>query len=138
MSRSSKQAIIGMAVFAAVLTTIAVISSRANSTHGLRVDVLSARRAEPGDPIDVTVSVRDTKGALRSVRIDYGDGSVDTPQFGMGASCATPFTQKIDVTHAFEFIGVSTITARVTTGGCGAERETVEAVRTIEIKPLRR
>jgi hypothetical protein len=138
VSRSNKQTLVGMACFLLVMAGIAVIAARANAANGLRVDVLSARRAEPGQPIDVTVSIRDTKGTIRSIRVDYGDGSVDAPKVFSHPSCAGPLSQPMEFTHAFEFIGVSTIAARVTTGGCGAKSETVDAIRTIEIRPLRR
>ncbi|MEA3078052.1 MAG: hypothetical protein QOF60_2960 [Actinomycetota bacterium] len=137
MSRSSKQALVGMAGFLVVLFTIAFVSARANHTHGLRVDVLSARRAEPGDTIPVTISVRDTEGRVEAVRVDFGDGRVET-QAVPNAACATPLSQDVDLTHHFDFTGVSTVTARVTTGGCGAATETVEAIRTIEIRRVRR
>jgi hypothetical protein len=132
--------VVGLACFAIVLVAIAALSARANRVHGLRVDVLSARRAEPGHEIKVTVSVRDTKGALRAVEVDFGDGRVDTPDVGggQGEACAEPFTGSVDFVHAFDFAGVTTVTARVTTGGCGADPETVEAIRTIEVRPLRR
>jgi len=137
MSRSTKQALIGLGFFAVVLVGIAIVASSANSERGLRVDVLSARRAEPGDVMDVTVSIRDTRGALRSVRVDFGDGKVDRPALGP-QTCQTPLSTEVTTSHAFEFTGYSTITAEVVTGGCDGGTERVSAIRTVEIKPIRR
>lgn len=137
MSRSSKQALIGLGGFLAVLVVIVVLSTNASRTTGLRADVLSARRTEPGTVETYTVSVRDTKGQVRSVQIDFGDGRVeklDVPP----EPCRSPMSRTFDVEHAFDFTGYSTVVANVVTGGCGARTESAEAIRTVQIRQLRR
>ena len=137
MSRSSKQALIGLGALALVLIAIAVLASSGNTRQGLRADVLSARRTEPGTKETFTISVRDTKGRVQSVHVDFGDDRAeDLPV--PDRPCEEPLSADFDVEHAFDFTGFSTVVATVTTGGCGAERERVEAVRTIEVKDLRR
>ena len=137
MSRSSKQALIGLGAIAVVLITVAVIASFGNRAQGLRADILSARRTEPGTTETFTISVRDTAGLVQSVEVDFGDGRVeelDIPE----QSCRSPLSTSFDVDHAFDFTGFSSVTAEVVTGGCGAETERVEAIRTIEVKTVRR
>lgn len=137
MSRSSRQTLIGLAAFAAVLLVVAYLAAEGNQRTGLRADVLSARRAEPGEPVPVSVSVRDTKGQVTAVEVDFGDGRVERLDVS-GERCGQPLTRSFDLTHRFEFRGYSTIVARVETGGCGVATERVEALRTIQVKPVRR
>lgn len=137
MSRSSKQAIVGLGGFFAVLVVIVILSTNASRTTGLRADVLSARRTEPGIVETYTVSVRDTRGQVRSVVIDFGDGRVeklDVPS----QPCRSPLSRTFDVDHAFDFTGYSTVAAKVVTGGCGAPTESAEAIRTVQVRQLRR
>ena len=137
MKRSSKQALIGLSAIAAVLVGIAVLAANGNQAQGLRVDVLSARRTEPNQTEPFTISVRDTEGRVESVHIDFGDETqMDLPVGDQ--PCAKPLTAKFDVEHAFDFTGFSTVIAKVVTGGCGAQRESVEAIRTIEVRTVRR
>jgi hypothetical protein len=137
VSRSSKQAVVGLGALACFLFAIAVLASNANRMAGLRADVLSARRTEPGMVETFTVSVRDTHGRVRSVEVDFGDGHVEQLEVAE-APCREPMTRTFDVEHAFEFTGYSTVMATVVTGDCGASTERVEAIRTIQIRPVRR
>lgn len=137
MSRSSKQTIALLGSFVLVLSVIIVLSSRSNAEKGLRVQVLSGRRAEPGAVEPYSVTVNDTKGKVLSVRVDFGDGRVEEVDVG-DEECGAPLIREFAFDHAFEFIGGSTIEAVVETGGCGAKRERAEAIRTVEIRPLRR
>jgi hypothetical protein len=122
---------------AVVLFVIAILATNANHNHGLRVDVLSARRTEPGTVETFTVSVRDTAGKVQSVAVDFGDGPVDHVDFA-DEPCKAPMTRTFDLPHKFDFTGYSTVAATVVTGGCGAPTERVEAIRTIEVREVRR
>ena len=137
MSRSSKQAIVGMAVFAAVLTT-----DRGDLQPGQLDPRVAGRRALRPPGRTRRPDRRDRVGAGHQGRVALGADRLRRRlrrhARRRDRSCVAPLTQDVDATHAFEFIGVSTISARVITGGCGAGTETVEAIRTIEIKPLRR
>lgn len=137
MSRSSRQAIIGLGALAVVLFVIAMLAANANHNHGLRADVLSARRTEPGTVETYTVSVRDTAGKVRSVDVDFGDGPVEHLRV-TNEPCQEPMTRTFDVDHKFDFTGYSTVAATVVTGGCGAVAERVEAIRTIEVREVKR
>lgn len=137
MKRSSKQAIGLLTALALVLVAIVVISARSSRETGLRVQVLSGRRAEPGATEPYSVSVTDTKGRVLSVRVDFGDGRVEEVDVD-DEECGEPLVREFEFDHAFEFTGFTTIEAVVETGGCGAERERVEAIRTVEVKALRR
>ena len=136
MSRSSKQALIGLGSLAVVLIAVAVIASAGNRAQGLRADVLSARRTEPGRAETFTVSVRDTAGKVQSIEVDFGDGRVEELEVPDGP-CRSPLSSSFDVEHAFDFTGYSTVIASVVTGGCGASTERVEAIRTIQVKAVR-
>jgi hypothetical protein len=137
VKRSSRQALVGLGALAVILVVIAVLAAHGNGVVGLRVDVLSARRTEPGTIETFTISVRDTEGRVQSVHVDFGDGqATDVPVDPQG--CVKPLSTKFDVEHAFDFTGFSTVTARVATGGCGGKRESVEAIRTIEVRKVRR
>jgi hypothetical protein len=137
VSRSSRQALVLLGSFVVVLVVIVLLSSRANDDTGLRVQVVSGRRTEPGAVAPYSVTVNDTKGRITAVRFDFGDGRVeDLPV--EDEACGEPLVREFELEHAFEFQGFSTIAAVVETGGCGAEPERVEAIRTIEVKPLRR
>lgn len=137
MSRSSKQTIALLGAVVAVLSVIVVLSSRSNAETGLRVQVLSGRRAEPGAVEPYSVTVNDTKGKVLSVRLDFGDGRVEEVDVA-GEECGAPLVREFEFDHAFEFTGGTTLEAVVETGGCGAETERAEAIRTVEIKKLRR
>jgi hypothetical protein len=133
----TRQTLIGLGALAAILVVIAVLAANGNHAQGLRADVLSARRTEPGTTETFTVSVRDTAGRVQSIHVDFGDDVAhDLPI--PDAPCSKPLTRKFDTEHAFDFTGFSTVTAKVVTGGCGAETETVEAIRTIEVRAVRR
>src|SRR3954452_2994052 len=120
MKSSSKQALIGLGAIAIVLVGIAVLAAHGNGVVGLRVDILSARRTEPGTTETFTISVRDTQGRVQSVHVDFGDGqATDLPVEQQ--PCVKPLATKFDVDHAFGFTGFSSVTARVATGGCGAK-----------------
>ncbi|MDQ3107047.1 MAG: hypothetical protein M3Q68_04500, partial [Actinomycetota bacterium] len=91
----------------------------------------------PGTVEPFTVSVRDTKGRVTAVRVDFGDGRVeqlDIPD----QPCKEPMVQEFTIEHAFDFTGYSTVVAQVETGGCGAGSEQVEAIRTIQVRAVRR
>jgi len=137
VSRSSKQAIGLLGALLAVLIGIVVISSQASNDVGLRVQVVSGRRAEPGATEPYSVTINDTRGRVTSVRIDFGDGRVEDVPVD-DEECGEPLVREYEFEHAFEFQGFTTIEAVVETGGCGADPERVEAIRTIEVKELRR
>lgn len=137
MSRSTKQTIGLLTTFVVVLGAIVVLSSRSNRETGLRVQVLSGRRAEPSAVEPYSVTVLDTKGKVLSVRVDFGDGRIEDVDVS-DEQCGEPLVRAFEFDHAFEFTGFTTIEAAVETGGCGAETERAEAVRTIEVKALRR
>ena len=146
MSRSSsgvggaggtRQALIGLGAIALVLVGIAVTAAFGNRAQGLRADILSARRTEPGTSETFTISVRDTAGQVQSVEVDFGDGRVEELEIPE-QPCRSPLSRSFDVEHAFDFTGFSSVTAEVVTGGCGASTERVEAIRTIEVKTVRR
>lgn len=137
MSRSAKQTIGLLTALTLVLVAIVVISARSSRETGLRVQVLSGRRAEPGAVEPYSVSVTDTKGRVLSVRVDFGDGRVEEVDVDDEA-CGEPLVREFAFDHAFEFTGFTTIEAVVETGDCGAERERAEAIRTVEVKALRR
>lgn len=137
MTRGARQTLIGLGGFLVVLVVIVVLSSNANKTQGLRADVLSARRGEPGQAVVFTVSVRDTKGRVTGVEVDFGDGRVEQVDVDDEA-CGAPLSRAFDFTHQFDFTGYTTVVAKVRTGGCGSKSEQVEAVRTIQIKEVRR
>jgi hypothetical protein len=84
-----------------------------------------------------SVSVIDTKGRVMAVRVDFGDGRVEDLPVD-DEECGEPLVREFELEHAFEFQGFSTISAVVETGGCGADPERVEAIRTVEVKELRR
>jgi hypothetical protein len=137
VSRSSKQTIALLASFVVVLTVIVVISTRSNREVGLRVQVLSARRTEPGTTEKFSVTVLDTKGRVQRVKVDFGDGRVEEVPLE-GEKCGEPLTREFVLEHAFAFTGFSTVAATVETGGCGADPERAEAIRTVEVKKVRR
>ncbi len=137
ISRSSRQTIVGLGGILIVLLVIAGLASTANRNKGLRADVLSARRGEPGQPVPFTISVRDTKGRVTGVEVDFGDGRVETVELA-NERCGSPLNRNFEFTHSFDFTGYTTVAARVRTGGCGAKAENVEAIRTLQIKDVRR
>ncbi len=138
MSPAAKQAVAGLGAMALVLVVVAVLAIQGNSRRGLRADILSARRAVPGAEVAVTVSARDTRGVVTGVEVDFGDGSprgrVDRD---CGGATPGPTSETFDFTHRYDFRGVATITA-VVTSGCTDGDEQVEVIRTIEIKPVKR
>lgn len=137
MRSGTRQALVGLGALAVILFGIAALASTANTGKGLRVQVLSARRTEPATREPFTVSVNDTRGAVTSVRIDFGDGRVEQlrvdPQ-----PCRQPLVRQFTVEHSFDFTGFSTVSATVETDGCGAGPESVEAIRTVEVREVRR
>jgi hypothetical protein len=134
---ATRQALIGLGAIAVVLVVVAVLAASGNRAQGLRADILSARRTEPGTTETFTISVRDTAGKVRSVEVDFGDGRVEELDVG-DEPCTSPLSRGFDVDHAFDFTGYSSVTAVVVTGGCGAKTERVEAIRTIEVRTVRR
>ena len=140
MSRSVKQAIIGLGALTALLVGIVVLSSTGNDERGLRAQVLSTRRAEPGETVDISVNANDTFGAVKRIELDFGDGhDNEILERDPGVECRSDFarSETFDFSRTYTGQGVVTVKATITSGGCGAEEETVEAVRTITIKPLR-
>ena len=135
MSSALKQFGVVAAVVGVVLGGIAVIAMNGNRQSPLRVDVLSARRAEPGEQVAITISARSNKGCPSSVVVDFGDGSDRADRaVDRAAPCETPIAQSFDFPHVYSASGVFTVEATVTsTAG-----ETDTAVRTIKVKPLRR
>ena len=143
MSRSSKQAVVGLGAMALFLVVVVLISSRGAADRELRADVLSTRRAEPGETVDITVSTRDRFGIVTAVEVDFGDGTpvVVDKQVVTDADCRSEFARSdsFDFRHTYDGIeGPVTVRAKVTSGGCGASIERVTAIRTIVVKPLRR
>ena len=137
VSRSSRQAIALLGAVVAVLSVIVVLSSRSNAENGLRVQVLSGRRAEPAAVEPYSVTVNDTKGKVLALRVDFGDGRIEELDVG-AEECGAPLVREFALEHAFEFTGGTTIEAQVETGGCGAKTERATAIRTVEVKKLRR
>ncbi|MBW3556051.1 MAG: hypothetical protein KY454_03830 [Actinobacteria bacterium] len=139
MSPTTRQTVAALAAVAVVLVVIAVLAITGNSRRGLRADILSARRAEPGAEIAITVSARDTRGVVTGVEVDFGDGTAPAKLSRGGCSGAAPgpSAESFDFTHRYDFQGVATVTA-VVTSGCTDRRERVEVIRTIQIKPVRR
>ena len=136
-SKSTKQAVLGLGFFALVLFGIAFVASNANGDQGLRVVILAGRRAEPGTATPITVTVRDTKGAIQAVRVDFGDGHIEEPAVP-NEPCRAPLTQKFDFSHAYGFTGFTTVKATVVTGACDTRTETASALQTIEVKKIQR
>ena len=143
MSKSNKQAIIGLGAMALFLVVVVLISSQGAADRELRADVLSTRRAEPGETVDITISTRDRFGIVTSVEVDFGDGTpkASDKQVATAQDCRSEFARSdsFDFRHAYDgFTGPVTVRATVVSGGCGAPVERVTAVRTIDVKPLRR
>lgn len=140
MSRgSSRQTLVGLGGLAVVLVLIATVSMVSNRETGLRSQIVSPRRAEPGDEVAITVTASDNAGVVRRVAVDFGDGLIGhqdavaaCPPEGRGTSVSRRFD------HVYATEGVYTVEATVRSGGCGAETETDVALRTITVKPLRR
>lgn len=137
MSRSNKQTLVFLASLLVVLVVIVFLSSRSNAQTGLRVQVLSGRRAEPAVVEPYSVTVLDTKGKVLSVRVDFGDGRIEEVDVS-DEVCGQPLVREFEFEHAFEFRGGTTVEAQVETGGCGTKTERATAVRTVEVRPLRR
>ena len=143
MSRSSKQAVVGLGAMALFLVVVVLISTRGAADRELRADVLSTRRVEPGETVDITVSTRDRFGIVTSVEVDFGDGTpkASDKQVVTAAECRSEFARadSFDFRHTYDgFTGPVTVRATVVSGGCGAPVERVTAIRTIDVKPLRR
>ena len=133
MSSAFKQLLLVALVVGGVLTAIVVVAIRGANNSPLRVDVLSARRAEPGEALTVTVSARSAKGCPRSVEVDFGDGTDPVTRAVRTPDCETPIAQSFDFPKTFDTTGLYTVEATVrTTAG-----ELDTAVRTINVKPLR-
>ena len=136
-----RQAVIGLGFLTMVLVGITLLAYNGAKSRTLRADVLSTRRAEPGELVAVTVSARDNFGTVSRVLVDFGDGhSADPVNVEPGANCRSEFarTESFDFEHAYERRGVFTVRSRVRTEGCGAAPEERTAIRTIDVKPLRR
>lgn len=135
-------AVIGVAVL--MLGAIVAIALVSNARRGgLRADILGPRRVEPGERVDYRIAVRDTGGTVQRVEIDFGDGESAVPVRAMrpGTPCAEvdePTAADVDVSHTYTRRGVFTARVVVETGGCGTRVEEVEAIRTVDVKPLRR
>ena len=140
--RPGRQAVIGLGAIALVLFAISALSIVSNSRQGLRVTLLSPRRAEPGDTVRWTVSVRDTAGWANSVRVEFGDGQAAEPVRDRPTPACDPTraatTESFAVDHVYPVAGVYTAKAVAVSGGCGAPVERAETVRTVTVKPLRR
>ncbi len=141
MSSSSKQALVGLGALGLFLLAVSALATFGNNSQGLRADVLSARRTEPGSEVAITISARDTEGLVQRVEVDFADGTPPAVR-ELVPDCAVlvadGMTQTFDFPHRFAEEGTYTVKATVLTGGCGARAEQVEAIRTIEVKPLRR
>ena len=137
MSRSTKQALIGLGAIAVVLVVIAVIAIQGNNAQGLRAQVLSTRRAEPGEKVDITVAASDSSGVVTRVEVDFGDGNSAVSR-DRRLECPTElaYTDRFDFSHTYTERGTFTVRALVVSGECSAQVEQVEAVRTIDVKPL--
>lgn len=137
---SRKQAAVGFGAIIVVLSIIVAIALVSGATTQLRADVLSPRSVEPGEGMLVTISVRDTGGALQRVEVDLGDGMTVVPvdQEAPVGCAEEPSSERVDIDHVYPNPGVYTVRAVVVTGGCGARTERVEANRTIKVKQLRR
>ena len=135
-------AVVGVVVLMlAAVVAIALVSNARRG--GLRADILGPRRAVPGETVDYTIAVRDTGGTVQRVEIDFGDGESAVPVRALrpGTRCAEvdePTSANVDVSHTYTRRGVFTAKIVVRTGGCGTRVEEVEAIRTIDVKPLRR
>jgi hypothetical protein len=135
-------AVIGVVVLMlAAIVAIALVSNARRG--GLRADILGPRRVVPGERVDYTIAVRDTGGTLQRVEIDFGDGESAVPVRALqpGTECAEvdePTAADVDVSHTYTRAGVFTAKIVVQTGGCGTRVEEVEAIRTIDVRPLRR
>jgi hypothetical protein len=141
VSRSSKQAIVGLGAIALFLVLVVIVSTRGAADRELRADVLSTRRAEPGETVAITISTRDRFGVVTDVDVDFGDGEHARPVRRPVTGCNSEFAHadSFDFHHAYTGIeGAITVRATVVSQGCGAPREQVTAIRTIEVKPLRR
>ena len=136
-----RQAAIGLGFLTAVLIGITALSYNGAKSRTLRADVLSARRAEPGETVAVTISARDNFGTVSRVLVDFGDGHNAKPvNVDPATNCRSEFarTETFDFEHTYERRGVFTVRSRVRSEGCGAPPEERTAIRTIDVKPLRR
>ena len=127
-----------LACILALLTLIVVVAADGASRRTLRVDVLSARRAEPGELLTITISTRDNSGIPARVDVDMGDGHREVIEPDLRpCSDSEPRSESFDLEHSFPTPGVYTVRATVTSEGCGP-RERKTAIRTIVVKPLPR
>ncbi len=143
---TSRQALLLLGGITLVLAAIVGIAIFGNTRPGARADILGPRRAEPGEVVEYRVSVRDTDGILRRIEFDFGDGTNTVHEAEPGTEadveaaaelCDGPNAEDVVLPHTYERRGVFTARATVTTGGCGAPTEVVEAVRTVSVRPLR-
>lgn len=138
----TRRAVVELGLFAgifALLAGIAALAVDGATRRSLRVDVLTARRAEPGETLPVTVSARDARGVPSRLEVDLGDGHrrvINRPGRSCSASSQAD-TELFDLEHAFEQSGVYTVRATVTSTGCGPPERTT-GLWTITVKPLRR
>ena len=136
-----RQAVVGLGFLTAVLIGITTLSYNGAKSRTLRADVLSTRRAEPGENVAVRISARDNFGTVTRVTVDFGDGHrADPLTVDAATECGSEFarTETFDFDHTYERRGVFTVRSTVRTEGCGAPREERTAIRTIDVKPLRR
>lgn len=135
MSTATRQAAVLFGLMVVVLGAIATIAIYNNRHTGLRVVILSAQRALPGETITITVSARDTDGGIQAVDVAFDDGH--TAHAGRTGTCHHgPSTNSFDFRHAYPEKANYTVKATVLSGGCGARTERATNLRTIEVKPL--
>ena len=84
--------------------------------------------------------MRDTDGVATDVSIDFGDGQSAVPIAARPVrTCPAGATAElVELRHTYARPGTFTARAAVVTGGCGASRERVEAVRTTTVRARRR
>lgn len=133
---SLRQSALLLGAIAVVLFVIAGIAIFGNTRPGARAEILGPRRAEPGEVVPYRISVRDTEGVLRRIELEFGDGDDTVYEPDETPECDGPSTQDVEIDHTYERRGVFTARARVTTGGCGAATEVIDAVRTVSVRPL--
>ena len=135
-----REALIGLGAITLVLIGITVLAYRGSQARALRADVLSVRRAEPGENVAITISARDNSGAVADVAVDFGDGHMASPIVADAATaCRSDFarTERFDFEHTYERSGVFTVRSVVRSEGCGSTPEQRTATRTVEVKALR-
>lgn len=136
-----REALIGLGAITLVLIGITLLAYRGSQARTLRADVLSVRRAEPGENVAITISARDNFGAVANVAVDFGDGHVASPIVADAATaCRSEFarTERFGFKHTYERSGVFTVRSVVSSEGCGATPEQRTATLTVEVGALKR